>query len=91
MIKNESKQASDLDGTVDAFRLAFYANFDRMGGKPAIGLSRNSMKSTTIQIFDRRIHSLPGAEKFYSKTCQMTSQGSDPAYDGLTYFESTGE
>ena len=37
------------------------------------------------------LHSLPGAEEFYSKTCQMVSLGCDPKCDGLVYFESVGK
>ena len=33
------------------------------------------------------LHSLPGAEGFYSNACQMTSLGHDPKYDNLVYFE----
>ena len=35
------------------------------------------------------LHSLPQAERFYRKTCQMTDLGPDTAYYGLTYFEMT--
>ncbi len=34
------------------------------------------------------LHSLPGAEGFYAKTCQMVSLGRDSDYDDLVYFES---
>jgi len=41
--------------------------------------------------YDGRIglHSLPGTEGFYAKTCQMFSLGCDPDYEDLVYFEST--
>ncbi len=31
--------------------------------------------------------SLPQAEEFYVRTCQMTALGPDRGYDGLWYFE----
>lgn len=37
------------------------------------------------------LHSLPGAEGFYTNACQMTPMGRDPDYENLVYFESTGE
>jgi hypothetical protein len=37
------------------------------------------------------LHSLPQAEPFYSRRCQMTRLGPDPAYYDLAYFEYTVE
>jgi hypothetical protein len=37
------------------------------------------------------LHSLPQAEPFYGRRCQMTRLGPDPAYYDLVYFEYTGE
>jgi hypothetical protein len=58
------------------------------------GIGREFYK-TAIQ-FSRRLgffgrvglHSLPGAEGFYTSVCQMVFEGYDPTYDGLAYFES---
>ena len=37
------------------------------------------------------LHSLPGAEDFYTKRCRMRNCGVDQNYEGLVYFESTPE
>ena len=37
------------------------------------------------------LHSLPQAEEFYGKRCQMTPLDKDPSHQNLRYFESTQE
>jgi hypothetical protein len=37
------------------------------------------------------LHALPQAEQFYSKRCQMSRYGPDPAYYDLVYFEYSNE
>ena len=63
--------------------VALYSGIGKEFYKAAVRFSRRLGFAGRIGL-----HSLPGTESFYEKTCQMMSLGPDPDYDNLVYFES---
>ena len=73
-------------------------NIKEYSKKPRYGSIGTTLYTAAIHYsnrlgFDRRValHSLPGAEGFYTKRCKMRNCGADQNYQGLVYFESTPE